>query len=142
MAWAIWHWPNYFIATNYQQPIWAIAAAIPMGMAASILYTWVFNSAGGSLFAVVVLHGVTVSVPNLAPASYAEVAPLQRVIVPFLYAIIAIGLVWRYGAADLAWRGRVKASPPDESVTSIGDASAVLESSSGTSRTEDLMLPG
>ncbi|MGH7200221.1 MAG: CPBP family glutamic-type intramembrane protease, partial [Planctomycetaceae bacterium] len=118
VAWALWHWPNYLIASIYPHPFWAFAAAIPMGMAASVLYIWVYNSTGGSLFAVVVLHGATVAVPNLAPPLDAEVAVLQRVIVPLLYAIIAIGLVWRYyGAANLSWRGRVVTGTPNQGAT-------------------------
>jgi membrane protease YdiL (CAAX protease family) len=108
VAWAVWHWPNYFIASIHPHPFWAFAAAIPMGMAASVLYTWVYNSTGGSLFAVVVLHGATVATPSM-PAS-ADSAP---VIIPSLYALIAIGLVWRYGAANLSWRERVVAEPPN-----------------------------
>jgi membrane protease YdiL (CAAX protease family) len=114
-AWAIWHWPNYFIASMHPHPFWAFAASIPMGMAASILYTWVYNSTGGSLFAVVVLHGATVSTPGM-PAS----AGLAAVIIPSLYAIIAIGLVWRYGPVNLSWREKVVAEPPNQAVNPSG----------------------
>lgn len=109
VAWALWHWPNYFIAAIHPYPFRAFAAAIPMGMAASILYTWVYNSTGGSLFAVVVLHGATVSTPSI-PASAGSAA----VIVPSLYVLIAIGLVWRYGAMNLSLRERVVAEPPNQ----------------------------
>lgn len=124
VAWALWHWPNYFIPSE-PPPWWQFVALVPMGMAASVLYTWVYNSTGGSLFAVVVLHGATVAVPNLSPALDAEVAVLQRVIVPLLYAIIAIGLVWRYGAANLSWRDRVVTGSPNQSLHLAGDAITV-----------------
>jgi len=29
------------------------------------------------------------------------------------YLVIAVGLVWRYGAANLSWRDRVVAEPPN-----------------------------
>jgi uncharacterized protein len=122
VAWALWHWPNYFIASIHPSPFLAFAAAIPMGMAASILYTWVYNSTGGSLFAVVVLHGATVApLPSLG----ADVVVLQRVIVPLLYATIAIGLVWRYGAANLSWRDRVVPDSSNEPPPVTGDAMTV-----------------
>jgi membrane protease YdiL (CAAX protease family) len=122
VAWALWHWPNYFIAAIHAYPFWAFAAAIPMGMAASILYTWVFNSTGGSLFAVVVLHGATVSTPSI-PASAGSAA----VIIPLLYVIIAIGLVWRYGAMNLSWRERVVAEPPNQSLHTDGGRITVFQ---------------
>ncbi len=112
VAWALWHWPNYFIASIHPHPFWAFAAAIPMGMAASILYTWVYNSTGGSVFAVVVLHGATVSTPSL-PASVGSAVAL---IVPSVYVIIAIGLVCRYGAANLSWREKVVAESPNQAL--------------------------
>lgn len=119
VAWAFWHWPNYFIASN-PHPFWSFAALIPMGIAASILYTWVYNSTNGSLFAVVMLHGATVAAPSLVSSLDAEDAVLQRVIPPLLYAIIAIGLVCRYGAANLSWREKVVAEPPNKAVNPSG----------------------
>ena len=121
VAWALWHWPNYFIASIHPHPLWAFAAVIPMGMAASILYTWVYNSTGGSLFAVVVLHGATVSTPSVPTSPSSAVA----VIVPSLYMIIAIGLVWRYGAVNLSWREKVVAEPPKKVVNPSGGSSGL-----------------
>ena len=119
VASALWHWPNYVIASIHPHPFWAFAAAIPMGMAASILYTWVYNSTGGSLFAVVVLHGATVSTPSVpTPPSFAV-----AVIVPSLYMIMAIGLVWRYGAVNLSWREKVAAERPNKAVNASGGSS-------------------
>jgi membrane protease YdiL (CAAX protease family) len=121
VAWALWHWPNYFIASIHPNPFWAFAALIPMGVAVSVLYTWVFNSTNGSLFAVVVLHGATVSTPSV-PATSGSVVAL---IVPLLYAMIAIGLVWRYGAANLSWREKVVAEPPNNDVNRSDESGGV-----------------
>ena len=111
VAWALWHWPNYFIV-SIPHPFWSFAASIPMGVAAAILYTWVYNSTGGSLFAVVVLHGATVSTPS-PPASAGSPVAL---IIPSLYVIIAIGLICRYGAENLSWRKKVVAESPNKAV--------------------------
>jgi len=110
LAWAFWHWPNFVIPSD-PPPWWQLAAFVPMSMAASVLFTWVYNSTGGNLFAVVVLHGAIYAAPIVSPSPDSAVAARQDVIVPLLYAIIAIGLVWRYGAANLSWRGRVVAEP-------------------------------
>jgi hypothetical protein len=96
---------------------------------ASILFTWVYNSTGGSLFAVVLLHGAIYAAPILSPSPDSGVAARQDVIVPLLYAIIAIGLVWRYGAANLSWRGRVVADSLNQSLHLTGAAMAVSPAS-------------
>jgi len=118
VAWALWHWPNYFVSSIHSHPLWAFAAAIPMGMAASVLYTWVYNSTGGSLFAVIVLHGATAATPSL-PASAGSAVAL---IIPSLYVITAIGLVCRYGATNLSWRERVIAESPNQALHRTGVA--------------------
>ena len=120
VAWALWHWPNYSIA-SHPHPFGAFAALIPMGMAASILYTWVYNSTEGSLFAVVVLHGATVATPSVPASPGSAVA----VILPSLYVIIAIGLVWRYGAVNLSWREKVVAEPPNNCVNRSGESGGI-----------------
>lgn len=103
VAWALWHWPNYFVA-NHPQPFAGLAIAVPLGIAAAILYTFVYNSTQGSLFAVVVLHGATVSTPNTPDFSGVAVVMIQA-----LYVLIAIGLVWRFGAENLTWRAKTVA---------------------------------
>jgi len=82
---------------------------VPVSMIVSVVYTWVFNSTGGSLFAVVVLHGATVAVSSVAPASGSSISPLGQMLIPLLFLIVALGLVWRYGAKNLSWRERVRA---------------------------------
>jgi membrane protease YdiL (CAAX protease family) len=74
-------------------------------MVMSVMYTWVYNSTGGSLFAVVVLHGATIAPGKLF--SGRELRDPAGVITGLLCVVIAVGLVWRYGAADLSWRERV-----------------------------------
>jgi membrane protease YdiL (CAAX protease family) len=114
LAWALWHWPNFVIPSD-PPPWWQFVALVPMSMAVSVLYTWVYNSTGGSIFAVVMLHGATVASSSVSPSPDSAVAARLGVIVLLLYAIIPIGLLWRYGATNLSWRGRVVAdSPPQE----------------------------
>ena len=44
------------------------------------------------------------------------------VITGLLFVVIAVGLVWRYGAANLSWRDRVVAEPPDQSAADVRPA--------------------
>jgi membrane protease YdiL (CAAX protease family) len=124
VAWAFWHWPNFVIPSD-PPPWWQFVALVPMSMVASVLFTWVYNSTGGSLFAVVVLHGAVVAASSLSPSPDSAVAARLHVIVPLLYAIIAIRLVWRYGAVNLSWRGRVVTGSPNQSLHLTGDAMTV-----------------
>ena len=91
---------------------------VPLSMIVSVVYTWVFNSTGGSLFAVVVLHGATVAVSNVAPASGSSISPLGQMMIPLLFLLVALGLLWRYGVENLSWRERVRArfTPQESSV--------------------------
>lgn len=104
LVWALWHFPNFVAFTPSM-----LAAFVPRLMALSLIFTWVCNSTGGSLFAVVLLHGAIIASSKLFEGPDAQVSLRQDVIGGLLYALIAAGLVWRYGAANLSWRDRVVA---------------------------------
>jgi membrane protease YdiL (CAAX protease family) len=126
LAWAFWHWPNFVIPSE-SPPWWHLPAFVPLTMAVSVLFTWVYNSTGGSLFAVVLLHGAIYTALGLCLAPDHGVAAREDVIFGLLFAIIAVGLVWRYGAANLSWRDRVMAEPPNQALHLTGAASALSE---------------
>jgi len=108
LVWACWHFPNFFFFTPTK-----LAIFVPMGMVISVIYTWVYNSTGGSLFAVVVLHGATIAPGKLFAGGDAGGSLTRGVITGLLCVVIAVWLVWRYGAANLSWRDRVVAEPPN-----------------------------
>ena len=108
LVWACWHFPNFFFFTPTK-----LAIFVPMGMVISVIYTWVYNSTGGSLFAVVVLHGATIAPGKLFASGDAGGSLPRGVITGLLFVVIAVWLVWRYGAANLSWRDRVVAEPPN-----------------------------
>jgi membrane protease YdiL (CAAX protease family) len=107
LVWAFWHFPNFFFFTPSM-----LAVFVPMGIVMSVIYTWVYNSTGGSLFAVVVLHGATIASGKLFAGR--ELFDPTGVITGLLFVVIAVWLVWRYGAANLSWRDRVVAQPPNQ----------------------------
>jgi len=106
LVWSFWHFPNFFFTPT------KLAIFVPMGMVLSVIYTWAYNSTGGSLFAVVVLHGATIASGKLV-AGRALFDP-TGVITGLLCLVIAVWLVWRYGAAKLSWRDRVVVEMPDQ----------------------------
>ena len=123
LVWAFWHWPNFVIPSD-RPPWWHVLAFVPLTMAVSVVFTWVFNSTGGSLFAVVLLHGAIYAALGLCPAPDSGVAARVDVLFLLLFAVIAGGLVWRYGAANLSWRHRVVAEPDRDPVQQPGPPSA------------------
>jgi len=116
LAWAFWHFPNFVIPSDHP-PWWHLLTFVLLTMAFSVLFTWVYNSTGGSLFAVVVLHGATYAVLGLCPALDSAVSAREDVVFLLLFTVIAIGLVWRYGAANLSWHQRIVVETPDQCCT-------------------------
>ena len=124
LAWAFWHWPNFVIPSE-PPPWWHLLAFVPLIMAVSVLFTWVYNSTGGSLFAVVLLHGAIYAASGLCDSPESGVSARGDVVLVLLWAVIAVGLVWRYGAANLSWRDRVVAEPPNNCVNRSGESGGI-----------------
>ena len=130
VVWGCWHLQNYFALDPFPVfrgppfPWTEVAFLIPASMAISVIFTWVYNSTGGSLFAVVVLHGSSIAVGQIFSRNG---QPQQSAIPQWLgmllgllpYLVIAVGLLWRYGAANLSWRDRVVAEPPNLYMASL-----------------------
>lgn len=114
MAWAFWHWPNYFFIPSEPTPWWRFALLVPVSVAVSVVYTWAYNSTGGNLLSAVFLHGATVAVASLVPSVDADDAMRRQWAISFLFSAVAVGLTWGYGGRNLSWRERVVAGPPGE----------------------------
>ncbi len=120
LVWAFWHFPNF---PAFTPPI--LAAFVPKVIVMSLIFTWVYNSTGGSLFAVVLLHGAIIASAMLFAGPDDGGSLREDVIDGLLYAVIAVGLVWRYGAANLSWRDRVVAEPPNNCVSRSGESGGI-----------------
>lgn len=55
-VWMIWHAP-LFLLPGTTQLDWPIVAYVTMGLASTIVFTWLYNTTGGGLLFVVLLHG-------------------------------------------------------------------------------------
>jgi len=111
LVWAFWHFPNFFAFTPSD-----LAEFVPKVIVLSLIFTWVYNSTGGNLFAVVLLHGAILASASLFAGPDSAGWLREDLIAGLLYAVIAVGLVWRYGAANLSWRDRVVAEPPNQAL--------------------------
>lgn len=77
MAWAGWHLPLFLNATTThggwplsQQLLWLVSI-----MAGSVLWTWMYNSGGGSVLAVAVFHAGINTMGIYHPADLEAMAP-------------------------------------------------------------------
>ncbi len=116
VAWAFWHSPQLLIDQAGWEEVLEFVPFIVACLALGIIFTAVFNSTGGSVFAVVVLHAtfnaaewfVTEHLFNDALGDL----PVMLVIT-VLVSLIAVGIVLVYGPDDLSRRKRVVLTPPD-----------------------------
>jgi membrane protease YdiL (CAAX protease family) len=124
LAWGFWHWPNHLIPAHSHW--WLLLALAPIALASSVVFTWVYNSTGGSLFAVVLLHGAIYSASVFFPPTPDLGFSVRKEAICLLtFAVICVGLVWRYGAANLSWRDRVVAHPPNNCVNRSGESGGI-----------------
>ena len=97
MAWAGWHLPAFFYVPSYAAlGVWVLPGFVLGVLAGAIVLTWLYNSSGGSVLAVVLWHAsfnfVTAS-PNAAGLSAAVTSTLVM--------CWAVWIVWRYDWATL-----------------------------------------
>lgn len=113
LVWAFWHFPNFFIFTP-SVPWVYIAAYVPAVLAMSVVFTWVYNATDGSLFAAILMHGaIDASWGYVKRDLFAGIdtggSPQEDLIAGAIFGLVAICLMWRYGAGNLAPRHRVVA---------------------------------
>ncbi len=111
VIWALWHLPLFFNpATSYvNTPFWALLVFF---LPFSILITWVFNSTGGSVLLVMILHAVTNAStgPLLRSIPEAAATAISNTSVYLFQAAVlwvaAVVVVLVYGASNLSRRPR------------------------------------
>lgn len=93
--WAAWHIPTFFY--NYEMSVIGLIMFTVGILSGAVLLTWLYNSTGGSLLAVILWHGTY----NAAVASGSDLVP-ALVSMAVILAAIVIG--HRYGPETLSHR--------------------------------------
>ena len=108
LVWAAWHLPETLLAPSREGAIRFAVFTVAV-LALSPFFTWVYNSTGGSLFAVVLLHACfNASEWFLDGVLQTDTEPLAfDLAVAGLVVILALALVAFYGPRDLSRHGRV-----------------------------------
>jgi uncharacterized protein len=102
VAWALWHAPLWFMSDlGYQDlsyPLYVVQV-----LATCVVYTWLFNSSGGSVLLAVLLHAAgNTSLVYLSPGMQAQAA------VTVVWCVVAAAIVLRHGPHDLAGSSKVE----------------------------------
>jgi len=113
VVWAFWHVPKFLTAGSAQDySPWLYLVNM---VAEAVLYTWVFNSTGGSLLMVTLLHASintsTIFLP-IVPAAVGDVRP--TVIAMGLHCAAAVAVVVATGPARLS-----RVSAPDAATSRV-----------------------
>jgi uncharacterized protein len=116
VIWAFYHLPLFFTGQAFRSPSLLVPFVVS-GLALSVILTWVYNSTGGSLLLVVLLHAAA----NLPLTLLLE--PLgSRAMVPFMFyvalmVVAAIAVVMVAGHAHLSRKHRKQEEPAQPEAT-------------------------
>ncbi|MBC7090476.1 MAG: CPBP family intramembrane metalloprotease [Nitrososphaeria archaeon] len=93
-VWGIWHTPLFFIPGTIQSqtPIWGFMILIVCG---SILFTWIYNNTGGSIFAMILFHTMNNLSFLIFPTVETELGGLYLLIINIV-SVAAVVIVFGY----------------------------------------------
>ena len=99
VVWSAWHAPLFLLSGTTQatsSPVWFTIG----GLALAVLFAWVWNTSGGNLLLLVLLHGAlngwyTAAVQGLAPEALGEGFELVTAVVATSLALVLVARVGR-----------------------------------------------
>lgn len=94
LVWGLWHLPLFFMPRQefyYNRPIWGLLLSTTL---VAILFVWVYNNTGHSIFAMLIFHTTFNFSHYVFPALSSDTAGLTL----FLLLFVTIGIVlWQWG---------------------------------------------
>ena len=103
VVWAVWHLPLFVLPGTIQSGmVFPLYLANVVGL--SIVLTWLTNAAEGSVLPAMILHAGANAIVNYYPIGGPEgaISLTGYGLLTTAIVVVAIALVWRYGADDLA----------------------------------------
>jgi membrane protease YdiL (CAAX protease family) len=99
VVWTVWHVPLWFVAGSSQQgsSFWLFLANLVL---LSVLYTWLFNNAKGSILVAVVFHAMLNTVSQMFPS------PTDNLFYWVVLGLTVVLVVVVYGPRTLVRKGR------------------------------------
>jgi membrane protease YdiL (CAAX protease family) len=104
IAWAVWHLPAFWFSGIFEttlQVLLAFAVFLPLTVAISVLFTWLYNATRGSVLIATAHHAayaIGLGMTNIA----SERLALFFAAYAATMILIACAVVWIYGAANLS----------------------------------------
>jgi uncharacterized protein len=121
VIWSLWHLPLYFTGQTFR-PLSLFVPFVVATIALSVILTWVYNSSGGSLLLVVLIHA-TYNLPlTLILAPLGSRATLPLLLWCGLMVVVAIVVVMVAGPKYLSRKHRKQEQPAE-----ISQKSSVYE---------------
>ncbi len=109
LIWGLWHLPKFWATADLN----AITFSLLHNMVIAIVYTWVFNSTGGSLLLVTLLHAAFNTAYALLPVNPAGAGSQWILAFVLLTEIVAaLAIVATHGSTNLSRRPRVQTGSP------------------------------
>lgn len=101
LIWGLWHLPLFFMPRQefyYQRPIWGLMLSTTL---VSILFTWVYNNTGRSIFSALLLHTTF----NFSHWVFPTLGSDNASLILFIVLFAAVGMViWKWGHQTLKRR--------------------------------------
>jgi uncharacterized protein len=107
LVWALWHFPMFIAQNGFAW--WQVTIFIPQVIAASIIFTWVYNTTGGNLLACILLHGAINAEHHFSAWSALPDTDTTQLLVELPLFCIAASLLCLYGPSNLSRSNRVVA---------------------------------
>ncbi len=111
LVWALWHVPSFIAEDRFAW--WSLAIFIPQVIGYSVIFTWVYNTTAGNLFACILLHGALNAEHHFSTWYALPDTARTQLLVELPFFCFAAGLLWRYGPANLSRFKRVVLQLPD-----------------------------
>jgi len=112
--WALWHAPLFF----YLYPPSVLPGLVSGLLAGAIVFTWIFNSTGGSVLIVAIWHGLF---DSTTACTACKASPTAAVI-STLVMVWAVAVIVIFGPARLSRRAKVTAEDPGRSRSQLDGA--------------------
>lgn len=104
---AIWHWPYFFVPNSIEQQLGPVVFLL-WNLALSIIITWLFNNAQGSLLIAIVFHAANDGWSGLL-ISFGSALPVFLTVA--VESIVALGLIAVFGAKRLSRKPEAELVP-------------------------------
>ena len=100
-CWGLWHFPLYLLGTDIR-PMSVFPAFVLAAIAISVIYTWLYNSTGGSLLIIVLFHASSNLPITLLIAPYGEQSARPFLFYLAVLVVVAAVIAVATGPANLS----------------------------------------